>query len=151
MNRTQFFTDSLAGLLRARLSAAGIRGVDAVGSISNPQAEGPRVEVQVTSSDEMIPGNHTHRLDCQMACAGLSAAEDEGRVEVLLERVSAVAMELLLEPWVNRDLPAPPGCQDAEYEAQPFVVLQLIAGLQPMETQDAGYEAVLPFRAYVQF
>lgn len=150
MNHTQFFTDSLALTLSEALHAAGVRDVPVVGQINTPEPEHMRVEVQVLDTEEIIPGNETYKLEGQVAL-NLPGARPDEEQEALLDRISAPMRNALLQPWRRRPLRDPRRGTDLQYEAAPFIVLDMIPNLQPPETDTNGYVALLAFRAYVQF
>lgn len=152
MNRTQFFTDAIAAELRPALLEAGI-ALPVVGQVTDAAPEGPRLEVCCEAAEEVVPGNYTMRLDCHLSLTGLHAAEREEETEALLYRVADACWPTLAarEGWKNRDLPHPVPGSDPEYEAAPFIVLDLIAAPDVLKTEDLTYVGVLSFRAYVQF
>lgn len=150
MNSTQFFTDSMALELREALAGSGIE-LPVVGQVSEPDADGLRLEVRCEGAEDLIPGNYTVRLDCQLvlhfADVGMTADEVEG----MLAAVGMVCRQVLREPWEYRVLRDPRPGRDEEYEAAPYLVLGIVPELQPVEVSGAAYVGVLGFRAFVQF
>ena len=108
-------------------------------------------EAKLEDVEEIIPGNETYRLECQvvvnLAATSLSAEE----IKQLLGAVGKASREVLSEPWRRRALADPRAEFDPEYAAAPFLVLDLFTEVAPPEVSSAGYEGVLAFRAYVQF
>ncbi len=151
MNRTQFFTDAIAAQLADAIRLANIP-LPVVGQISSPEPLGRILEVRVESIEETAPtGNHTFRLDCQIVLHGLSAAQDAERTEHILARAGKVCRDVLCQRWRYRALPHPAPGTDPEYDACPFIVLELIMTAENPEANDTAFEGVLGFRAYVQF
>ncbi len=152
MNRTQFFTDAIAAELRPALLEAGIT-LPVVGQVTDATPEGPRLEVRCEAAEEIVPGNYTMRLDCHLALTGLHAAEGEEETEGLLYRVADACWPVLSERarWKNRELPHPCPGSDPEYDAAPFIVLDLIAAPDVLNTEELTYVSTLSFRAFVQF
>lgn len=150
MNRTQFFTDSMALALRRELERRGI-DVPVVGQINEPEPEGVRLEVRCEGSEEIIPGNQTYRLDCQVVLNLSASSMTAAEIERMMEDVSMACGETLGADWRHVPVEDPRGGEDAEYNASPFIVLDLITELQAPETNGTQYLGMLAFRAYVQF
>lgn len=150
MTYTQFFTDSMAATLEDALARAGI-GLPVYGQVSEPEAEHDRIEVRCNSTEEIIPGNYTTRLDCSVVLLASASANDAAEVEQLAAQVEPVVNGVLNRPWKNVPLTDPRAETDAEYEKAPFVVLDLVAEPANVETDGNSYAMQLDFRAYVQF
>ncbi len=156
MTYTQFFTDSIAATLADALAREGI-GLPVYGQVSDPEAEHDRVEVRCTGTEELIPGNYTMRLDCNVVLLVSASTNDAEEVEQMAARVAPVVNKALNRPWKNTPLPPPPsyGVASAaeleEYNAAPFIVLDLVAEPANTETDGNSYAMQLDFRAYVQF
>lgn len=161
MNYTQFFTDSIAMTLADALAHAGI-SLPVYGQVSDPEAEHDRIEVRCTSTEEIIPGNYTTRLDCSVVLLASASANDAEEVEQMAARVAPVVNDVLNGPpaaaygsgvtsWKNVPLLNPRAETDAEYEKAPFIVLDLVAEPANVETDGTSYAMQLDFRAYVQF
>ena len=156
MTYTQFFTDSIAATLADALAHAGI-SLPVYGQVSDPEAEHDRVEVRCNSTEEIIPGNYTTRLDCSVVLLASASANDAAEVEQLAATVAPVVNGVLHRPWKNTPLPPPPsyGVASAaeleEYNAAPFIVIDLVAEPANVETDGNSYAMQLDFRAYVQF
>ena len=156
MMYTQFFTDSFAMMLADALAHAGI-GLPVYGQVSDPEAEHDRIEVRCTGTEEMIPGNYTTRLDCSVVLLVSASANDSEEVEQMAAQVAPVVNGVFHRPWKNTPLPPPPsyGVASAaeleEYNAAPFIVLDLVAEPANTETDGTSYAMQLDFRAYVQF
>lgn len=150
MNHTQFFTDSLAGVLAAALGAAGI-SLPVYGQIHDAEAPHNRIEVRCNGVDEIIPGNATARLDGSIVLL-LHATVSAKEAERTAADVAAV-LETALAPerWRKYPLPLPPAVQDAEYTAAPFIVLELCTAPAGAETAGQFYALAVDYRAYVQF
>lgn len=161
MTYTQFFTDSIAATLADALAREGI-GLPVYGQVSDPEAEHDRVEVRCTGTEELIPGNYTMRLDCNVVLLVSSSTNDAEEVEQMAARVAPVVNKALNRPpaaaygsgvtsWKNVPLRDPRAETDAEYEKAPFIVLDLVAEPANVETDGNSYAMQLDFRAYVQF
>ncbi len=150
MNYTQFFTDSIAMTLTDALTHEGI-GLPVYGQVSDPEAEHDRIEVRCTSTEEIIPGNYTTRMDCSVVLLASASANDAAEVKQLAAAVAPVVNEVLHRPWNNTPLADPRAETDAEYEKAPFIVLDLVAEPANTETDGNSYAMQLDFRAYVQF
>lgn len=156
MNYTQFFTDSIAATLQDALAHAGI-GLPVYGQVSDPEAEHDRIEVRCSGTEEIIPGNYTMRLDCNVVLLVSASTNDAAEVEHLASRIAPVVNGVLNRHWKNTPLPPPPsyGVASAaeleEYNAAPFILLDLAAEPANMETDGNSYAMHLDFRAYVQF
>lgn len=150
MNYTQFFTDSIAITLEDALAHAGI-SLPVYGQVSDPEAEHDRVEIRCTGTEEIIPGNYTTRLDCSVVLVVSASANDAAEVEQLAATVAPVVNEVLHRPWKNTPLADPRTETDAEYEKEPFIVLDLVAEPANVEADGNSYAMQLDFRAYVQF
>ena len=150
MTYTQFFTDSMAATLADALAHAGI-GLPVYGQVSDPEAEHDRIEVRCNSTEEIIPGNYTTRLDCSVVLLASASANDAAGVEQMAATVAPVVNGVLQRPWKNTPLLDPRAETDAEYEKAPFIVLDLVAEPANVETDGNSYAMQLDFRAYVQF
>lgn len=150
MTYTQFFTDSIAATLADALVHAGI-SLPVYGQVSDPEAEHDRVEVRCNSTEELIPGNYTTRLDCSVVLLASASANDAEEVEQMAAQVAPVVNRVLHRPWKNTPLLDPRPETDEEYEKAPFVVLDLVAEPANVETDGNSYAMQLDFRAYVQF
>ena len=150
MNYTQFFTDSIAMTLADALAHAGI-GLPVYGQVNAPEAEHDRVEMRCSGMEELIPGNYTMRLDCSVVLLVSARANDAAEVEQLAAQVGAVVNGVLNRPWKNTPLADPRAEGDAEYEQNPFIVLDLVPEPANVETDGNSYAMQLDFRAYVQF
>ena len=150
MNYTQFFTDSIAMTLEDALAHEGI-GLPVYGQVSDPEAEHDRVEIRCTGTEEIIPGNYTTRLDCSVVLVVSASANDAAEVEQLAATVAPVVNKALNRPWKNTPLADPRAETDAEYEKEPFIVLDLVAEPANVEADGNSYAMQLDFRAYVQF
>lgn len=150
MNRVQFFTDSIAMTLRAELTARGIT-LPVVGAVTDPEPEGERLEVRCESCEELIPGNATVRLDCQLGLNLAASCMTAEEIEAELAAVGEACMAVLRQSWRGRALDDPRGGDDEEYQAAPFLVLEMVPEVAVPEVNGASYEGVLAFRAYVQF
>lgn len=156
MTYTQFFTDSIAMTLADALEQAGI-GLPVYGQVSDPEAEHDRVEVRCSGTEEIIPGNYTTRLDCSVVLVVSASMNDTEEVEGLAAQVAPVVNGVLRRSWKNIPLQPPPsyGMASAaeleEYNAAPFIVLDLVAEPANMETDGTSYAMQMDFRAYVQF
>lgn len=150
MTYTQFFTDSIAATLADALAHAGI-SLPVYGQVSDPEAEHDRVEIRCNGTEEIIPGNYTTRLDCSVVLLASASANDAAEVEQLAATVAPVVNEVLHRPWKNTPLADPRAETDAEYEKEPFIVLDLVAEPANTETDGNSYAMQLDFRAYVQF
>lgn len=161
MNYTQFFTDSIAMTLADALAHAGI-SLPVYGQVSDPEAEHDRIEVRCTGTEEIIPGNYTTRLDCSVVLLASASANDAAEVEQLAATVAPVVNEVLHRPpaaaygsgvtsWKNTPLADPRAETDAEYEKEPFIVIDLVAEPANVETDGNSYAMQMDFRAYVQF
>lgn len=149
MNKTQILTDSLAMLVRGEVRAAGVE-LPVVGEINDPEAEHARVEIRVESTEEIIPGNETYRVDGIIALrvpSHIPAEEAEGA----LARVTAPVRRALARDWRRYALPDPRGTADADYAARPYLVLALIPTVQTLEEDGTAYRGIVGWRAYVQF
>jgi hypothetical protein len=151
MDRIYFFSASMALELNEALEGYGVTDVVAVGLVNEPEPQRVRLEVRVENAEELIPGNFTTRLDCQLVLANLGAVGvDEARR--LMGAVSMACWRVMRENWRMRALRHPLGeGADAEYDAAPFLVLELVPEVQPPEVNGASYEGVAAFRAWVQF
>lgn len=150
MNYTQFFTDSIAMTLADALSHAGI-GLPVYGQVSDPEAEHDRVEMRCSGTEELIPGNYTMRLDCSVVLLASARANGAEEVEQLAAQVGTVVNGVLKRPWKHVPLADPRAETDAEYEQNPFIVLDLVPEPANVETDGNSYAMQLDFRAYVQF
>ena len=150
MNRMQFFTESMASTLRQRLTEQGVK-LPVVGMVNDPEPQEARVEVRVEDVEEIIPGNETYRLECQVAVNLAATSLSAEEIKQMLGAVGKASREVLSEPWRRRALADPRAEFDPEYAAAPFLVLDLFTEAAPLEVSSAGYEGVLAFRAYVQF
>lgn len=151
MNRTQFFTDSIAASLREVAEQLSFE-LPVVGQINDPLPEHARLEVRCENIEELIPGNHTYRLDCQVVLNLSAAAMTAEQVETTLEAASAVCRAALSEPdWRMQPLRDPRGEGDEEYREAPFIVLDLVTEVAPPEVSGVNYLGVLAFRAFIQF
>lgn len=156
MTHTQFFTDSLAETIAAALHAAGVN-LPVYGQINDPEAEHERVEIRVESSEEMIPGNMTARLDCTAAYVLGSAATTAEAAQERGAQVGSIVLATLRSIAPNTPLPPPPGYGSdtpavlAKYIAAPFVILRIVTEPGTVETAGESYEMQLPFRAFMQF
>ncbi len=161
MTYTQFFTDSIAMTLADALAHEGI-GLPVYGQVSDPEAEHDRVEVRCNSTEEIIPGNYTTRLDCSVVLLVSASANSTEEVEKLAARLTPVVNGVLNRPpaaaygsgvtsWKNVPLRDPRAETDAEYEKAPFIVLDLVVEPANTESDGTSYAMQLDFRAYVQF
>lgn len=167
MTCTQFFTDSIAATLADALAHEGV-GLPVYGQVSDPEAEHDRIEVRCTSIEEIIPGNYTMRLDCSVVLLVSASANDTEEVEQMAARVAPVVKGVMNGEWKNVPLSPPPsygvptsagayaetGASAAEleeYNAAPFIVLDLVTEPANVETDGNSYAMQMNFRAYVQF
>lgn len=150
MTYTQFFTDSIAATLADALAQAGI-DLPVYGQVSDPEAEHDRIEVRCNSTEELIPGNYTTRLDCSVVLLASASANDAAEVEQLAAQVAPVVNGVLNRPWKRVPLLDPRAETDAEYAKSPFIVLDLVAEPANVETDGNSYAMQMDFRAYVQF
>lgn len=150
MTSTQFFTDSIAATLADALSEMGI-SLPVYGQISEPEAEHDRIEVRCSSTEEIIPGNFTTRLDCQAVLVLSATSNDAWNVTSKGMRIASVVRSVLGRDWRGKPLRDPRPETDAEYAAAPFIVLDLVPAATAVDTSTGGYELQAEFRAYVQF
>ena len=150
MNYTQFFTDSMAMTIADALARAGI-DLPVYGQVTDPVEEHDRIEVRCESVEELIPGNYTTRLACSVVLLLSSGSNTAVEVETIAELVGAVVRDVLNRPWRHTPLADPRAETDAEYERDPFIVLDLVPEPANTETDDTAYEMAMDFRAYVQF
>lgn len=150
MNYTQFFTDSIAATLQGALAHAGI-SLPVYGQVSDPEEEHDRLEVRCNGAEEIIPGNYTTRLDCSVVLLLSAGTNTAAEVEQLAADITPVVNGVLRRPWKHTPLADPRPQTDAEYEQNPFIVLDLVPEPANTETEENGYAMQLDFRAYVQF
>lgn len=149
MNRTQFFTDALAAMLASELAAAGI-DLLVRGAVTPPSRHGDRLDVVVTGVDDLIPGNYTVKIT-GLLLLHVAEVVDAVKVERRVAEVGDVVRGVLCSNWRHRPLPHPVPGSDPEYDAEPFLVLDLVAAPQHIDVAANGYQAQQEFRAYVQF
>lgn len=147
----QFFSDSMAATLSNALGAAGFT-LPVWGQVTDPATDTDRVEVRVNGTEEVIPGNLTTRVDCTVELVLHTAdAANADTAQQTAQRVGDVVLEVLRRPWHRVPLPHPQPGTDAEYDAMPFIVLDLLPEAQNMSTEDGAWRFSADFRAYVQF
>lgn len=150
MTHTQFFTDSIAKEIAASAAAAGLE-LPVYGQISDAEAEHDRIEVRCESTEEVIPGNYTTRLDCSVVLVLSATAHSANEIEALAADVGECIMRVLGRDWRWAPLADPREESEAEYEAAPFIVLDLVPNPANVEAAGDTYEMRMDFRAYVQF
>lgn len=145
----------MAAFLGQRLRAAGVT-LPVVGQVNDPVTDSERLEVRCDNAEEIIAGNHTVRLDCQVVMPASAIARSAAETERQLAAVGTVCHVALREGydgrgWKHQPLAHPQPGTDAEYEAEPFIVLDIFSDAAALEAESDGYKAVLGFKAYVQF
>lgn len=148
---TQFFTDSMAATLSQALSAAGL-SFPVTGQVTDAAADDDRIEVRIVGTEEIIPGNLTLRLDGSIDLM-LHTADSANAADAQQKaaQVGGVVLEVLRREWRRVPLPHPQPGTDPAYEADPFLVLDLIADPQSVTCEDGAWHFSTDFRAYVQF
>ena len=149
MDNTRFFTESISELIQRVLEERGI-GLPVWGQVLDPETPCERIEVRCDAVEEVIPGNYTVRVDCSVVLL-LDAARPAAEAAALAARVSECARSVLERDWHNKPLPAPEAEVDEEYEAEPFIVLGLVAAVENVAPEGNEFAWRIDFRAYVQF
>lgn len=140
----------MAATIEEALSRAGV-DLPVYGQINDPEAEHDRVEVRCDSMEEVIPGNYTMQLNCSVVLMVSATATDSREVLDVCKLVGKVVRDVLMRPWRYVPLADPRSETDAEYEQNPYIVLDLVAEPANVSVTESGYELQADFRAYVQF
>ena len=148
MNRTKIFADALASELEEALVEVGVE-LPVYGLLNDPEAIGDRIEVRVDGVEELIPGNHTVRLDGEvslmMGCMGRDEKElfeVAGKVSAAVRRVMAVR---------KKYSPLEVEGAGEEYEAAPFLLLYLCPKESELTVEDELWKWELRYSAFIQF
>lgn len=151
MIETEFFTITVARELARGLACAGV-SLPVRGQVEDAAPDDDGLEVRVDEVEEVITGNYTVRLDGSVVLTLRATGNDRVAVLDTARRVRDVACEVMAPGrWKRRALEPLGPYLDEEYEAAPYVVLELVSQPGNVEVGDVGYEFSIGFRAYVQF
>lgn len=151
MIETEFFTKTVARELSRGLACAGV-SLPVRGQVSDAEPADDCLEVRVDDVEEVIAGNYTVRLDGSVVLTLRATANNPWAVLYTVRRVRDVACEVMAPGrWKRRALVHPGPYLDEEYEAAPYVVLEMVSQPGNVVVGDVGYEFSIGFRAYVQF
>ncbi len=136
-------------MCREALAASPHEGVAALpvwGELQDAHEPVDAMLVSVEHCEELVPGNHTYKVEMSVAVQVRAASHDAAAGEALL-KAAQDAVELVLlgadgVPWRGRELDAL-GCA--------ATVLDLFYGLKPLSVLDGMVRYAFEVRLYVQF
>ena len=148
MNRTKIFADALASELAESLGAVGVE-LPVYGLLNDPEASGDRIEVRVDGVEELIPGNHTVRLDGEVVLLLGCMQRSEQELMELAGTVSGAVRGVVMVRQKYEPLKVEGA--GAEYDAQPFLLLYMCPKESELAVEDEQWKWELRYSAFVQF